>query len=248
MSSTDTDEYSDQSSNPVLLPSHSDKEGPLRVKWYLSQKLFGILSPIFKIIFTPSAQRTYIKALASIILIISVLLSSFIAYVSFYRRYIPKRAHIEPIYFHYSKDAFPQGYVYLPDHLLATDQAYDVSVQLYVPTSDINFNLGNFMVQLDLLLHNGSLLTTSSRPAILRYQSSPQRILRVLAKVVPLIIGWTDESQGINVPLMKGFIERKNQPMTHARITLSQPQLQLYKATLNIVADFHGLRGTDHQG
>ncbi|KAG0789473.1 hypothetical protein G6F22_006697 [Rhizopus arrhizus] len=132
--------------------------------------------------------------------------------------------------------------------LLATDQAYDVSVQLYVPTSDINFNLGNFMVQLDLLLHNGSLLTTSSRPAILRYQSSPQRILRVLAKVVPLIIGWTDESQGINVPLMKGFIERKNQPVTHARITLSQPQLQLYKATLNIVADFHGLRGTDHQG
>jgi hypothetical protein len=26
---------------------------------------------------------------------------------------------------------------------------------------------------------------------------------------VPLIIGWTDESQGINVLLMKGFIERK---------------------------------------
>ncbi|EIE86648.1 hypothetical protein RO3G_11359 [Rhizopus delemar RA 99-880] len=209
MSSTDTDEYSDQSSNPALLPSHNDKEEPLRVKRYLSQRLFGILSPIFKIIFTPSAQRTYVKALASIILIISVLLSSFIAYVSFYRRYIPKRVHVEPIYFHYSKDALPQGHVYLPGHLLATDQAYDVSVQLYVPTSDINFNLGNFMVHLDLLLHNGSLLTTSSRPAILRYQSNPQRILRVLAKVVPLIIGWMDESQSINVPLIKGFVERK---------------------------------------
>lgn len=44
------------------------------------------------------------------------------------------------------------------------EQAYDVSVQLHVPTSDINFDLGNFMVHVELQTKNGTILAESSRP------------------------------------------------------------------------------------
>jgi hypothetical protein len=84
-----------------------------------------------------------------------------------------------------------------------------VSIQLHVPTSDINFNLGNFMVNVELLSNNGTTLATSSRPAILRYQSMTQRILHVFAKAIPLLFGWTEESQYIHLTLIENYIEKK---------------------------------------
>lgn len=78
-----------------------------------------------------------------------------------------------------------------------------------MPTSDINFDLGNFMVHVELLTQNGTSLVKSSRPAILRYQSTTQRILHVFAKALPLLFGWTEESQEINVVLIENYIDKK---------------------------------------
>lgn len=80
-----------------------------------------------------------------------------------------------------------------------------------MPTSDINFDLGNFMIHVELLTQNGTSLVTSSRPAILRYQSTTQRILHVFAKALPLLFGWTEESQEINVVLLENYIDKKVQ-------------------------------------
>lgn len=65
------------------------------------------------------------------------------------------------------------------------------------------------MINVDLLSNNGTVLATSSRPAILRYQSMTQRVLHVLAKAIPLLIGWTEESQYIHVVLIENYIEKK---------------------------------------
>lgn len=67
------------------------------------------------------------------------------------------------------------------------------------------------MIDLQLQTSNGSAITTSSRPAILRYQSRTQRIMRVFAKALPLLIGLTEESQVITVRLIDNFIELKVQ-------------------------------------
>ena len=172
-----------------------------------------LLSPIMKIVFAPHTQRMVIKSLVVIIVVAWIILTSFTAYLTFYQRYIPKTAHVEPIYFQYTSQDFPQGQVqFRGPNLLAplrSDQAYDVSVQLHVPTSDINFDLGNFMVNVELLTKKGEILATSSRPAILRYQSMTQRVLHVLAKALPLLIGWTEESQRISVVLIEDFIEKR---------------------------------------
>ncbi|KAI9480614.1 MAG: putative adipose-regulatory protein-domain-containing protein [Benjaminiella poitrasii] len=208
-----------------------------------------ILLPIFRVIFAPYAQRAFIQSLVIVIGVVWILLTSFTAYLTFYQRYIPKIAHVEPIYFQYHQADLPQGHIHFIDPQrqfvempLRNEQAYDISVQLHVPTSDINFDLGNFMLHVELQTTNGTLLVKSSRPAILRYQSYAQRVLHVLAKSIPLLIGWTEESQLIHVPLIENYIEKKATPITQAHVTLSTSKLQVYDAHISIVADFHGLR------
>lgn len=92
---------------------------------------------------------------------------------------------------------------------LRHEQTYDVFVRLHVPTSDINFDLGNFMVQTWLQTREGDTVVHSSRPAILRYQSKAQRVLHVFAKALPLLVGLTEESQVITVPIIEDFVEHK---------------------------------------
>jgi hypothetical protein len=68
---------------------------------------------------------------------------------------------------------------------------------------------GNFMVDVQLQTSNGSLIIRSSRSGILRYQSRTQRIMRVFAKALFLLVGLTEESQVITIKLIDSFIELK---------------------------------------
>lgn len=70
-----------------------------------------VLSPVVKIVFAPQTQRAVIKSLVVIILVAWIILTSFTAYITFYQRYIPKLAHVEPIYFQYKQENLPQGQV-----------------------------------------------------------------------------------------------------------------------------------------
>ncbi|CAO0789722.1 unnamed protein product [Mucor circinelloides] len=232
--------------------TEEEEEEPLPpIEWHPAVLMVGrfiktLLSPIVKVVFAPQTQRAVVKSLVIIIVVAWILLTSFTAYLTFYQRYIPKTAHVEPIYFQYTDIERPQGQVYFrgpnPVMPLRHEQAYDVSVQLHVPTSDINFDLGNFMVHVELQTKNGTVLAESSRPAILRYQSYTQRILHVMAKALPLLIGWTEESQHINVVLLESYIEKKATPITQAHVTLSSSKLQVYDAHISVIADFRGLR------
>jgi hypothetical protein len=78
---------------------------------FIANILKKALSPIVKIVFAPQTQKAVIKSLVVIIVVAWIILTSFTAYLTFYQRYIPKTAHIEPIYFQYTPDDLPQGQV-----------------------------------------------------------------------------------------------------------------------------------------
>ncbi|CAO3632426.1 unnamed protein product [Cunninghamella blakesleeana] len=210
-----------------------------------------ITMPFIKVIFAPKAQRTMIKSAIFMVVFVWILLTSITAYLTFYQHYVPRTLHKESIYFQYGHVGernlvepfglvdFTNGYSKAP---LRHEQAYNVYVQLHVPTSDINFNLGNFMVDVKLLTQDNTVLAHSSRPGILRYQSHTQRIIHVLAKAFPLLIGFTEESQIVIVPLIEGYIEQKSNPFVKASVAISNPDLQIYDAQISIRADFRGLR------
>ncbi|KAI8081530.1 putative adipose-regulatory protein-domain-containing protein [Halteromyces radiatus] len=241
--------------NPANTESSSDDELP-PFEWHPAALALGrvakkLATPILRVIFAPKAQRTMIKSAIFMVVFVWILLTSITAYLTFYQQYVPRTLHSEPIFFQYGHvdqrlSVEPKAIIDLTDGYqnapLRHEQAYDVFVQLHVPTSDINFDLGNFMVHAELLTQDGTMVSESSRPAILRYQSHTQRILHVLAKAVPLLIGFTEESQIITVPLIEGYVEQKSKPVVQAAVTISSPTLQIYDAQLSVRADFRGLR------
>ncbi|KAI8074038.1 putative adipose-regulatory protein-domain-containing protein [Gongronella butleri] len=207
--------------------------------------------PFLRIAFAPKAQRTMIKSAIIMVVLGWIFLTSITAYLTFYQQYVPRTAHHEPIFFQYGhvssrQSVEPNSLVDLAHGIskppLRHEQAYDVFVQLHVPTSDINFNLGNFMIYTELQTQDGTKLAQSSRPAILRYQSQAQRILHVLAKAIPLLVGFLEESQVIAVPLIEGYMEHRSKPVMKAFVSVSDPNVQIYDAQLSIRADFRGLR------
>ncbi|SAM05110.1 hypothetical protein [Absidia glauca] len=241
--------------NDNSMPASATDELP-PIEWHpavvaLASVVKKLTSPFFRIVFAPKAQRTMIKSAIIMVVFVWILLTSITAYLTFYQQYVPRTVHNEPIFFQYGHVDqrtvvepkgtidLTRGYQTAP---LRHEQAYDVFVKLHVPTSDINFDLGNFMVTAELLSQDGVIVSQSSRPAILRYQSHAQRILHVLAKALPLLVGFTEESQVIVVPLIEGYVEQKSKSVVQAAVTISSPILQIYDAQLSIRADFRGLR------
>ncbi|KAI8048270.1 putative adipose-regulatory protein-domain-containing protein [Thamnidium elegans] len=180
---------------------------------FLLKAIKVILLPFCKIFFAPAAQRTFVKTTIMSLTLSCIVATSIVAYILFYNQYIPPITHIQPIWFNYGlQNAGPQAIVDIlagNSVALKHEQVYDVSIQLHVPTSDTNFDIGNFMIDIELQTKNGSSILRSSRPAILRYQSRTQRVMRVFAKAIPLLVGLSEESQVITPKLIDNFIESK---------------------------------------
>ncbi|KAF9911973.1 Berardinelli-Seip congenital lipodystrophy 2 (seipin) [Linnemannia zychae] len=126
--------------------------------------------------------------------------------------------------------------------ILRGEQAYDVSMKLVMPTSSSNVALGNFMVMVQLIGANGHVIITSSRSAIVTYESLLLRLLRTVWRAIPLVLRWTRESQTIRLPLIENFVESSSNPVAMALIEISNPNLQIYRTSLHIDAHFQGLR------
>lgn len=126
----DEHDYETRQSHDLLLPDDEEEEDDSSVKpedatteeplppieWHpailmIARFIKKILEPIVKVVFAPRTQRAIIKSLVIIIVVAWVIMTSFTAYLTFYQRYIPKTAHIEPIYFQYTNVERPQGHI-----------------------------------------------------------------------------------------------------------------------------------------
>jgi len=191
-------------------------------------------------------QRTAVKTIfisAVAFILISV---AFVAYFGFHMIYVPKVAHTKPIYLQYHKGDSPYAVVDFTengryDNLLTADQAYDILIDLDVPSSDRNVALGNFMVALELKAKNET-VQYSSRPCILTYQSVLFRVIYTFWRMIPLVLGFTKEDQNLKVVMFENMIESAEKPITEALITISNSHLEVYSAQIRLDAHFRGLR------
>ncbi|KAG0348497.1 Berardinelli-Seip congenital lipodystrophy 2 (seipin) [Podila humilis] len=199
-------------------------------------------------------HRKIVKFLIGLVVLVLLVGVSIAAYLSFYWIYIPQRGHVGQVHLQYEKPRlsgvmtsgpsaeidFSRGGRY--GQFLRGDQAYDISVNLHVPTSEQNVAIGNFMVVVTLLRADGKIIMSSSRPAILTYQSQPLRLMRTAWKAVPLVLDWSKEDQVLKVPLIENYVEDSANPVSRAYVEISHPDLQVYKSSIHIDAHFHGLR------
>ncbi|KAF9947117.1 Berardinelli-Seip congenital lipodystrophy 2 (seipin) [Mortierella alpina] len=233
-------------------------EAPYRILSFFIKPILGLLEPYVQQLtqwLTSSAlHRKIVKVIIALAVFLLLIGISFAAYLSFYWLYIPQRGHVGQVHLQYGKPTVPgvigdgpkaevdftRGGRY--GQFLRADQAYDISVNLLVPASERNVAIGNFMVVVTLLRADGRIVRSSSRPAILTYQSIPLKLMRTAWKAVPLVLEWSKEDQVIKVPLIENFVEDSSNPVTSALVSISTPELQVYRSTIHIDAHFQGLR------
>lgn len=180
---------------------------------------------------------------------------SIFLYGSFYYSYMPTVSHLTPVHFHYRTDcdpssaylcSFPVANVSLVragrDRVLMYGQPYRVILELDLPESPVNQELGMFLVTISCYTRGGRIISTSSRSVMLHYRSDLLQMLDTLVFSSVLLFGFAEQKQLLEVELYPEYRENSYVPTTGAIIEVHSRRVQLYGASLRIHAHFSGLR------
>jgi seipin len=129
-----------------------------------------------------------------------------------------------------------------PRSVLVPGVKYDIFIELTMPESRANVDIGMFMVSTTLKSLENELLATSTRSAIVHDSHSLVRWIRVGALALSHAFGFTEPSQQIHILAINGITESKVHPLTSVSITLNHPEVQIYSAKLTIIAQLSGVR------
>lgn len=119
---------------------------------------------------------------------------------------------------------------------------YDVIVELDMPESTVNTDVGMFMVTTTLRSSEHQVLASSARSAFVRDSHSLVRWLRVALWVVPYAMGVTEPIQAVTLLAINGYTESQEYPLAEVVISLNNPEMQVYSAKLTIIAQLTGFR------
>ncbi|XP_014088691.1 seipin [Bactrocera oleae] len=172
-------------------------------------------------------------------------------YVTFYYTYMPAISHTRPVHMQFKSCldsttpcTFPHAHVSLTkkQQLLMVGQAYRVVVQIEMPESPQNLELGMFMVCGEMRDTNALLRGQSCRSAMMRYRSPLIRTISTWALSPLYVLGLKEEFQRVPVEVFANYLEERQHPITDVYVEIQSQKIQFYSVSLHIVADFTGLR------
>lgn len=180
-------------------------------------------------------------------LLLTLLISSSLIYANFYRIYVPQMKHIFPVYFQFLTTENPEATIILNKPYMKNGVLYDIVLDLKIPDiQGLPEKVGNFMIQLDAGIEADQSKTvtfSSSRPSHLKFRSKPVKFFLTLAKIVPLMIGWVEETICQRVFLAESIKDPIQQNSGYISLILtSKSDLPIYEANLLIIAHLTGLR------
>ncbi len=120
--------------------------------------------------------------------------------------------------------------------ILAPGQRYFFELVLTLPESDINKQLGVFMVKVELLSADRSLLAASKQHSMLPYESSIVTLFRKTMLILPLVFGLMSETRTITLLAFDHYTGRRGEkPISLVEITLGVPNPALFPITLQTI-------------
>lgn len=182
---------------------------------------------------------------------------SIFLYGSFYYSYMPTVSHLSPVNFYYRTDcddvspspllcSFPVANVSLArtgrDRVLMYGQPYRISLELELPESPSNQDLGMFLVTISCYTTGGRTISTASRSVMLHYRSALLRTIDTLVFSSLLLSGFAEQKQALEVELYSDYRENSYVPTTGVVLEIHSRRIQMYGAYLRIHAHFTGLR------
>lgn len=183
---------------------------------------------------------------------------SIFMYIAFYYAYVPTVSHERPVHLKFKpcgatdqhtveKKAicsFPSAHVTLTkkQQLLMNGQAYKVHLNLEMPESPANRDLGMFMVCVEFMGKDGTLLNSSCRSAMLHYRGLLLDTLYKLFFSPFFILGSAEETQTVQIELFADYEEQEYEPVTDIFIEIQTRNIEVYSAVFTVNAQFNGLR------
>ena len=120
--------------------------------------------------------------------------------------------------------------------ILSPGQRYFFELVLTLPESDINKQLGVFMVKVELLSADRSLLATSKQPSMLPYESSIVTIFRKTMLILPLAFGVISETRTVTLLSFDHYTDRNDkEPMSLVEVTLGVPNPAAFPTSLQSI-------------
>lgn len=200
-------------------------------------------------------KEKLIKAFVTFAIFLLLLWLSVFMYASFHYVYMPAMSHTYPIYLQFKTECEPEqqklcsfpaanvSFTYPGGQpILMPGQPYDIAVKVEMPESEVNQNLGMFMVVVHLYTKHGQVVQTSARSAMLHYKSTLLRYLYTLTYSVFLILNHMEEEQIQSVEVFHNYLEDAYRPALGAYIEIQSKHIEIYSAFLVIHAHFTGLR------
>ncbi|XP_051537460.1 seipin isoform X2 [Myxocyprinus asiaticus] len=201
------------------------------------------------------ARRTLLRAAILFCVLVLLLWISMFLYGSFYYSYMPTVSFSTPLHYYYRTDcepsdsvlcSFPTANVSLlkngKDQVMMSDQAYRISLELEMPESPVNEQLGMFMVKMSCYTRDGTVISSVVRSTMLHYRSTLLQTMSTLLFSPLLVTGVSEQKQLIEVELFPDFKSDLYQPAIGAVIEIQSRKVQIYSAQLRIHAYFTGIR------
>ncbi|XP_036444898.1 seipin [Colossoma macropomum] len=201
------------------------------------------------------ARRTLLRAAILLSVLVLLLWVSVFLYGSFYYSYMPTVSFSTPVNYQYRTDcepansvlcSFPMANVSLlkngREQVMMYGQPYRVSLELEMPESPVNEQLGMFMVKMSCYTKGGKTMSTVARSAMLHYRSSLLQTLSTLLFSPLLLTGMSEQKQLIEVELFSDYKSDSYHPTIGAVIEIQSRRVQIYSAQLRIHAYFTGIR------
>ncbi|XP_016098516.1 seipin-like isoform X2 [Sinocyclocheilus grahami] len=197
------------------------------------------------------------KLLEMAILICVILLVFWVAlflYGSFYYSFMPTANFITPVYFYRTDCPSPQHSVcYFPvanvsllkngkHQVMTYDQPYQITLELEMPESPANQELGMFPVKMTPYSKAGQIVDVTAHSAMLHYRSSLLQALGTVVFSPMLLTGASEQKQSVIVELYSEFKDDSYKPTVGAVIEIHSQHIQIYSAHLYIFAHFTGIR------
>uniref|UniRef100_A0A8C2WLA8 Seipin n=1 Tax=Cyclopterus lumpus TaxID=8103 RepID=A0A8C2WLA8_CYCLU len=207
---------------------------------------------------TMGAVLHWLRDVAAAILFFVLLLLLWVSiflYGSFYYSYMPTVSFSTPVHFYYTSDcdssespvcSFPTANISFlkneRDQVMAYGQPYRVSLELEMPESPVNENLGMFMVKMSCYTKGGRTVSSVGRSTMLHYRSSLLQSLSTLLFSPFFLTGMAEQKQLIDVELFSDYKMNAFQPAIGAVIEILSKRVQIYSSQLRIHAYFTGIR------
>lgn len=201
------------------------------------------------------ARRTLLRAAILFCVLLLLLFISAFLYGSFYYSYMPTVSFSTPVNFYYTSDcdssesalcSFPTANISFMkndrDQVMANGQPYRISVDLEMPESPVNEQVGMFMVKMTCFTKGGKIVSSMGRSTMLHYRSSLLKTISTLLFSPFLLSGIAEQKQLIEVELVSDYKTNAYEPTVGAVIEIQSRRVQIYSSQLRIHAYFTGIR------